>query len=111
MLLEHLRLTVFPGLLRSCHEASFDNPAARNAVCGKRPFSPSPTVGASCRHRTVVHRQAERTVLHHTTKRPLFARRISHPENHMLLIQSTCNLRVVVAKYFDDVIFKRNIDK
>jgi len=75
-------------------------------VCGKRPFSPFPTVGASCRRRTVVPRQVVRTVLHHTTKHPLSARRISHPENHVFFIQTSCNLRIVVAKYFYDVIFK-----
>jgi len=56
---------------------------ARNAVCGKRPFSPFPTVGASCRRRMAVRRQAVRTVLHHTTKRPLSSRRISRPENYV----------------------------
>jgi len=56
---------------------------AQNAVCGKRPFSPSPTVGASCRRRMAEHRQAVRTGLHHMTKRPLSARRISRPENHV----------------------------
>jgi len=56
---------------------------ARNVVCGKRPFSPSPTVGASYRRRMAARRQAVRTVLHHTTKRPLSARRISLPGNRV----------------------------